>query len=216
MKDPALYAAGEIKDHPVVTAIKELTASLENGSCFDSKMAETLNTIQKECDSDLARRCLAGSSGAYTALFKTISVCANDSKNLTTVLITFCSLVNGQPDLIDRDGILLLISLLKLYKNDTEILQHVIRAIRLNCVKHEGNRQAFVEQELILLLTELLTVHKSDATIIKETAICLRSLTMDDDVRVPFGKGPEHAKMIVTEGDAFKSILQLCEGKLNI
>ena len=41
----------------------------------------------------------------------------------------------------------------------------------------------------------------------------LRVLTFDDDVRVPFGKAHEHAKMIVTEENAPKKILDICHGK---
>lgn len=40
----------------------------------------------------------------------------------------------------------------------------------------------------------------------------LRVLTYDDDVRVPFGKGHEHAKMIVTEQDALSKIMLISKG----
>ncbi|KAH9500857.1 Armadillo repeat-containing protein 6 [Bulinus truncatus] len=210
--DPSLYSngkGGEAQEHPVVSAVKKLSASLnENNHC---EIVSSLVAIQAECDTDLARSCLAGSNGAYSALLQALTLYKDVPDKLAIVLSSFCSLVNGQPDLIDPEGKDLLIFLLKHYKDNTQILERSIRAIRLNCVKHEGNRQDFIERDLITLLTEFLSLHKSSGALIKEIAIILRTLTLDDDVRVPFGKGHENAKTIVTEGEALKAILQLCE-----
>jgi hypothetical protein len=73
----------------------------------------------------------------------------------------------------------------------------------------------FVKKELITLLVNLLTVHKNEPLIVIEACGLLRSLTYDDDIRVPFGKAHEHAKMIVTEGHTLKTLLELCEGNLD-
>ncbi|CAL1527713.1 unnamed protein product [Lymnaea stagnalis] len=217
VKDSSLYASGdgETKDHPVVSSLKEISALLNNNPDQREGILDNLAIFQKECDGDLARRCLAGSNGAYAVLLKALHSYKDDSENLIHVLASFCSLVNGQPDLIDQDGIELLINFLKQFKTSPNLLEAVVRAVRLNCVKHEGNRKAFIELDLIILLSELLTLHKTEAMLIKEVAICLRSLTMDDDVRVPFGSAHENAKTIVTDGAAFKAILQLCEEHIN-
>ena len=172
--------------------------------------------IQKECDIDLARRCLAGSNGAYLVLLKMMTSFQESIDMLSCVLSSFCALVNGQPDLLTTEGTDLLMSLLKRYKENPETLVLVVRAIRLNCVKHEGNRQAFIQRELIIFLTDCLKEHKSQPTLIKEICMCLRALTLDDDIRVPFGKAHENAKTIVTEGDALRAILELCEGEFRI
>ncbi|XP_013096623.2 armadillo repeat-containing protein 6-like [Biomphalaria glabrata] len=213
--DPSLYSSekGEAQDHPVITAVKTLSASLNDSN--DSIIVSSLNTIHAECDIDLARRCLAGSHGAYACVLQAMKRYRDTPDHLVSALSVFCSLVNGQPDLMDSEGYDFLISLVKQYKANTQILELTIRAVRLNCVKHEGNRQEFIERELIILLTELLTLHKPHAEMIKEVAICLRSLTLDDDVRVPFGKAHENAKTIVTEGEALKAILELCEEHMN-
>lgn len=215
MKDPSLYSTngdGQVLDHPVKTALQKLSVALDNSNVNNPQIIEILKSVQTECDTDFARRCLAGSSNAYPILYKALLHYREEPEYLKAVLKTFCSLVNGQPDLIDDKGIELLVSLFKTYKDVPEILELIIRAIRLNCLKNEKNRQEFIEMSLIPMLTNILAVHKSNPVIIKECCICLRSLTLDDDIRVLFGKGHENAKSIVGEGDALRAVLQLCEG----
>jgi hypothetical protein len=218
VKDPSLFIVneqGEFQDHPVVSAVKKLSQALDNPSASSADTTTILKTIRNECEEDLARRCLAGSNGAYPVMYKALSHYKDDPEILNPALKSFCALVNGQPDLIDRSGIELLMSLFTSYQNSSDTLELVIRAIRLNCVMHERNRQAFIEMNLIIILTELLVKYKATTAIIKEVCICLRALTLDDDVRVPFGKGQENAKTIVTEGDALKVILHLFEEHTN-
>ncbi|RUS76476.1 hypothetical protein EGW08_015760 [Elysia chlorotica] len=214
VKDPTLYGSGDsgdLQEHPVIAAIKNISSSLENPEVSLTSLTDYLGAIQKECNIDLARRCLAGSNGAYPVLLKVMVSYQENTDMLKCVLSSFCALVNGQPDLINVEGVDLLISLLKRYKDNPEPLVLIVRAIRLNCIKHESNRQAFIQQNLIILLTDNLKQHKSESSLIKEICMCLRALTLDDDVRVPFGKAHENAKTIVTEGDALKAILQICE-----
>ncbi|XP_005089754.1 armadillo repeat-containing protein 6 [Aplysia californica] len=220
VKDPSLYTesadSGDTHDHPVVTAVKKLDACLAGppGAAQD-EIVSCLQDVQKECDTDLSRRCLAGSNGAYDVLYKALCTYEKEPDTFRLVLSSFCALVNGQPDLIDCKGIELLMSALKQYRESAETEELIVRAIRLNCVKHEANRQEFVKHDYIITATELLTAHKSNPTLVKEICISLRTLTLDDDVRVPFGKAHETAKTIVTEGDALKAILSLCEEHLN-
>lgn len=175
-----------------------------------SDILSSLQDIEKECSIDLARRCLAGNNHAYPVYFKALTFYERDSEMLTSVLSSFCSLVNGQPDLIDIKGIELLIRALRLYKENSKIEELIIKAIRLNCVKHEANRQEFIKNNFIIDVTELLNAHKSDPNLVKEISMTLRTLTLDDDVRVPFGKAHDTAKSIVTDGDALTAILSLC------
>uniref|UniRef100_A0A0B6Y9Z2 LRRK2 ARM repeat domain-containing protein n=1 Tax=Arion vulgaris TaxID=1028688 RepID=A0A0B6Y9Z2_9EUPU len=218
VKDASLYAIsedGEVQHHPVVAAINKLSLALDNSSAASEDINDILKTIQNECDGDPARRNLAATNGAYPILFKALSCYKDVPENLNSVLKSFCALVDGQPDLIDASGIELLISLLKTYQNTPDTLELVIQAIRLNCIMHERNRLQFVNLNLIIILTEMLTMHRLNTTIIKEICICLRALTLDDDVRVPFGRATENAKTMVTEGDALKLIMQLCEEHRN-
>lgn len=215
VKEPSLYIGTsdnyEKLDHPVVAAVKKLDNLLESTSPKEEELLSCLQDIKKECDIDLARRCLAGTNNASSVLFKALSSYEKQPDIFCQVLASYCSLVNGQPDLIDMKGIEFLSGVLKHYKDDPKTEELIIKAIRLNCVKHEANRQEFIKKDLIIDATKVLNAQKSNASLVKEICMILRSLTMDDDIRVPFGKAHESAKSIVTEGDALHTILTLCE-----
>jgi len=46
------------------------------------------------------------------------------------------------------------------------------------------------------LLLSILELHAADVEVVVEVNILLRMLTLDDDVRVAFGKAHDHAKLI--------------------
>jgi len=53
----------------------------------------------------------------------------------------------------------------------------------------------------------VLTTHVETPAAVKQAAHCLRSLVLDDDVRVAFGKAHDHAKLIVNEHNGFMAIM---------
>lgn len=220
VKDPTLYGqgngiggSGDITSvHPVLEAFQKLNLQLERGQPDFKIISSSLEKIRDECNIDLAHRCLAGNHQAYSSLMKTLHMFSTDISITKAVLQSFCALLNGQPDLLEEDGSSHFVKLLDSFKSDCEILELVVKVIRLCCVKHEINRQTFVGKNVMVLLTELLTLHQSVPSLVKEICFTLRVFTFDDDVRVPFGKAHEHAKMIVTEGCALKAILKICEG----
>jgi hypothetical protein len=169
--------------------------------------------LKSECDIDLPHRCLAGTNGAYGALYKIVEKYRTDDKLLLNCLQTMCSLCNGQPDLLDESGVCLMMDLLEKKKEDIECSLWIVRFIRYCCVMHEANRQAFVKAKLIPSLMDCMLDHKSSGDVVKEVCILLRVLTFDDDVRVPFGQGHEHAKKIVTESAALKIIIEISQGE---
>ncbi|KAL3866309.1 hypothetical protein ACJMK2_043616 [Sinanodonta woodiana] len=207
--DPGLYGGDEgIAVHPVVRAIDNLSEAVDSGQ-FDPA-DKFLQIIQAECDVDLARRCLAGKHNAYPVLIKALRSFKSNTSRLTGTLSALCSLSNGQPDVLDGDGVSLLIQLLKECK-DEDVIELTVRLIRLTCIKHEQNRQSYVKAGLVQALIETLDNHKKSAKIVKEVSFALRVLTFDDDVRVPFGQAHENAKMIVLEGNALKALLEICK-----
>ena len=68
------------------------------------------------------------------------------------------------------------------------------------------------EDDLIQLLADTLDRCKGEVEVVKEACSALRVLTFDDDIRVPFGKAHDHAKMIVTEAGALGRIMEMCKG----
>ncbi|ESO93248.1 hypothetical protein LOTGIDRAFT_189885 [Lottia gigantea] len=208
IKEPSLFTSGgDQTTHEVVVAIEKITNCLE-GKTTDG-LKDSLQKLKSECDTDLARRCLAGKNGAYPVLMKALDIYKEEPVWLTDILNTFCSLVNGQPDLLDEEGVTKLVSYVTIFPVSLKPL--VIKLIGFLCVKHEQNRQLFVLNDIINSLSELLAEYKSQPDLVKEICVGFRVLTLDDDIRVPFGKAHEHAKMIVTEGDALKRIIDVCK-----
>ncbi|XP_013381017.1 armadillo repeat-containing protein 6 [Lingula anatina] len=203
---------GEGTTHPVVAAVQNLSGVLDSGDIDPTTVKAALAQIKTECDIDLPHRCLAGSNKAYPVLFKLCQKLSSDKELLKCCVDALSSLLNGQPDLVDQTGIEYFTNLLKDSEESEELCEALVRMIRLTCVMHEKNRQAYVEQNLISVLISVLTAHQKSAGIVKEVCFALRVLTFDDDPRVPFGKAHEHAKMIVAEANALKVILETCNG----
>lgn len=211
VRDPSLYSAdGEKLEHPVIAALKSL--SLEESQEND---IENLITVKTECDIDLTHRCFVGKNNAYSVLLKTLKKTKDgDKTHLIKALETFCSLCNGQPDLLNEEGAEEFMSIMKNEKNDADVTELIVKLVRLNCIKHEMNRRMFVKNDLIKELVRVLMTYKSSPSMIKEVAFGLRVLTQDDDLRVPFGSAHENAKQIVIEGDALRELISICKGKV--
>ncbi|KAL4227854.1 Armadillo repeat-containing protein 6 [Mactra antiquata] len=210
IKDSSLYSSGGEKNtHPVVEALSSL--SLDGNASSDTDDVKHLGIVKEECDIDLARRCFAGKNKAYPVLLKCMQKYRKgDEEMFLLCLDTMCSLCNGQPDLLDREGVELFMDVMRDENNSPLVTERIVKLVRLNCIKHETNRGMFVKNGLIKELVSVLTSNRKVPSIVKEVASGLRSLTQDDDIRVPFGSAHENAKQIVIEGDALKELLQIC------
>lgn len=199
--------------HQAIDAVRNISNELEKDLPDKNILSAELQKLKSECDIDLAHRCLAGTNGAYPTLYSMVERYRTDSEMLEKCLQTMCSLCNGQPDLLDQIGVVLMMELLENKKADIECSMLIVRFIRYCCVMHESNRQAFVKAKLIPTLMDRLWEHRACGDMVKEACILLRVLTFDDDVRVPFGQGHEHAKKIVTESAALKTIIEISQGE---
>jgi hypothetical protein len=193
--------------HPAIEAVENLQAALALDPVNEDAIKSNLEKLKSECDIDLAHRCLAGKNNAYEVLFKLLEKFQSSSDMVGSILSAWIALFNGQPDLLDAAGRALLLKVLQDQSNNVPNATATIKVIRLSCIMHEANRQAFVAEGLIPALMSALEEHKDSAEVVRETCHALRTLTFDDDPRVPFGKAHEHAKMIVTEADALRKIL---------
>lgn len=141
-----------------------------------------------------------------------VSHAQNNGTLLASPLNALCALCNGQPDLLDDKGTDLLVDLLKSHQSSAPLVASIVKLMRLTCIKHERNRQAYVTRDIISLYVSTMETHKNNPEVVKEVCFALRVLTFDDDMRVPFGKAHEHAKLIVTEEEALRKILAICKG----
>ena len=214
IRDVSHYTSNEANEkHAVVQHIEQMKTIIDADELNASALIEVCAKLEADCAIDLAHRVLASKNNAYNVLFNAAVKVKKDSRALLAVLQAWCSLCNGQPDVLDLRGIVFLLALLGDPATSSECVLFTVRLIYFTCLMHEHNRQSFVQNNLITSLIRILQVHRSNAAIVKQTCMVLRALTLDDDVRVPFGKAHDHAKLIVGETDALQLILDISKGE---
>lgn len=167
-----------------------------------------------QCKQQKASRYLAAQKGAYPILLAAWQLAATiDQDLLLQALNALAVLTDGQPDLLDAQGLHLLVATLAQNAANTELTCCGIRCVRHVCLKHEQNRQGLVKAGVLPLLTAAITRHGQHADVVREACWALRVMTFDDDIRVPFGHAHEHAKMIVQENKGLKVLIEAARGR---
>ncbi|XP_071795017.1 armadillo repeat-containing protein 6-like [Asterias amurensis] len=197
---------GSSSRHPVLQSLDELNEVLPGVITDEKTIQAALVKFSAECSIDISHRIAAGGNKAFPTMKYLVQKYRKDATMLPIVLDTLSALLNGQPDLMDTEGIDMLCNILKEDVTSEVITKSCVRTVRLSCIMHEMNRRGFVKADLITLLMGVIQENNQSKEVIKEACGALRVLTNDDDVRVPFGKAHDHAKMIVEAG-ALKTIL---------
>ncbi|XP_031847167.1 armadillo repeat-containing protein 6 homolog [Nomia melanderi] len=155
----------------------------------------TLDKLRKELDKDIARRVFAGKKGGYNTLIKIMKSCPNNNTVMRSALKTVTSLMTGNPDLLNDEGIALQIQILD-RNTDIPTLQCVLHWIRECCIKHELNRQAIFNADIFNKLKKILMRDDASASELRDACAVIRALVLDDDIRHEYGKAHEHASVI--------------------
>ncbi|XP_028641966.1 armadillo repeat-containing protein 6 isoform X2 [Grammomys surdaster] len=193
--------------HDVLQALSDLQESL-TGSRLQEVSAHLVRFCD-QCKQQKASRYLAAQKGAYPILLAAWQLAAtSDQDLLLQALSALAVLTDGQPDLLDAQGLHLLVATLAQNAANTELTCCGIRCVRHVCLKHEQNRQGLVKAGVLPLLTAAITQHGQHADVVREACWALRVMTFDDDIRVPFGHAHEHAKMIVQENKGLKVLIE--------
>ena len=195
-----------VMQHDARVAVDKLKAAVAEDPVNISHIAAACNELCSVCNSGLADRCLAAKCGAYDVLMSVLHV-AN-----AVVLPSLLSLVDGQPDILEVQGATSIVNILRGSLNSTGVIVLALSVIHRCCILHEANRQQFVALDVIPLTANILTTHRGHREVVQVACAVFTALTLDDDVRVPFGKSHEHAKAIVIEGNALDTLLQLTSG----
>ena len=74
----------------------------------------------------------------------------------------------------------------------------------------------FAAKDVVKRIAEVLRDHKQHGDVVTEACVLVRTLTLDDDPRVPFSKAHDHAKMIVTEANALDLLLEIAKSMLEL
>ena len=203
-----------------MTAHLTALIKLQDANAPSAELIPALSTLGSDL-ADSPSRILAGKSGLVDVLLAVLSTHPGDENLATATLNTLAAALDGQPDHMlptgipagntpeveDNPRIESLVRIASSYKDSADATAASLRAILSACIMHEFNRQAFVKHGVVAHLMTALETHVSNREVVLEAARVVRSLILDDDVRVPFGKAHEHAKILVTEGGAVVKLL---------
>ncbi|XP_062843684.1 armadillo repeat-containing protein 6 [Trichomycterus rosablanca] len=196
--------ATDDQTHEVLQALQSIRSALDSST----SALESLKLFTKQCCLGFAQRHLAAQKEAYPTILSCCQSAGEDTEMLFAALDALAALTDGQPDLLDAEGLEFLIATLRIHSEDPTLTCVGIRTMRHCCLKHEQNRQDLVKAGVLPLLTGAIIQHIKRLEVVKEACIALRVTTFDDDVRVPFGHAHEHAKMIVLEHNGLKVIVE--------
>ena len=187
--------------------------SLSDNSNKIDQLLKLLVAIREKFDKDLSFRCLAtripepNAYQIFMSYFKLVvpaEVC-NDII-LESFLKSFLSYINCQSDVLDNQGLSLFINMTN-SSDDNEtgfgshinILKYLLKCLNGACLMNEPNRQYLVKNGLCENLMKIFLRHKINDGIISDACQLIRSLLLDDDIRVEFGNSHEHAKIIASK-----------------
>ncbi|XP_008169784.2 armadillo repeat-containing protein 6 isoform X1 [Chrysemys picta bellii] len=197
---------GQEQKHDILQTLDSLRKSIADSAL--SEVGEQLMCFSEQCREQLAVRYLAGQKGACPVVLSACKLASGDRSAMLKALHAFSALMDGQPDLLDSAGQELLLRTLKENADDAEMTLAGIRCIRHACLKHEQNRQELVKGGILPLLTGAIVRHGDCAGVVREASSALRVMTFDDDIRVPFGQAHDHAKMIVSENNGLRILIE--------
>lgn len=196
--------------HPVVAAVTKLK-SVHNAATVDGIVshADELDIIRNECARDISYRILAAKNNAYPVLMSCCQSLVNaEVSMIVKCLATLVSLSNGQPDLLVADDIPFILELLSSYENQPDVITIVLKFLRHACIKHESNRQLLIGSRVVAPVLKIVDICNAPS-VVRECCALLRAFTLDDDIRVPFGKAYDHAKLIASDHSAIKLLSNL-------
>ncbi|XP_064137083.1 armadillo repeat-containing protein 6 isoform X1 [Loxodonta africana] len=208
---PRVSADGpEEPEHDVLQALDALREAV---ACSQpQEVLVPLARFHNQCQEHRPCRFLAAQKGAYPVLLAIWQLAmAGDPALLLQALDTLAVLTDGQPDLLDAQGLQLLVVTLAQGTGAANLTCTALRLVRHVCLKHEQNRQALVKAGVLPLLTGAIVQHGRCADVVREACGALRVMTLDDDIRVPFGHAHTHAKMIVQENRGLKVLIKAAE-----
>lgn len=216
--------------HVVLEALEALTDVVNTDAITPTfsdadKTFKCVKELVEQLSSDKDAKTLMTANNAFALLLATVEAAValgSDANELSKASLQALSLLlEGQPDLVlppnpdlivaeatNHPNVAKLLTFIRHFQGQPDIQLHGIRAVKHACVMHETNRQSFVAEGLVTLLVFVIEHHVTEPDVVAEAAHCLRTLTLDDDVRVAFGKAHDHAKFIVTEHAALTKILR--------
>ncbi|XP_017781091.1 PREDICTED: armadillo repeat-containing protein 6 homolog [Nicrophorus vespilloides] len=195
--------ASSVDSQTVTDALKRLSKLVKENQP-PQEYVEELKIIKTQCDIGLQYKVIAGREGAYNIIMDILSKDLGDVEVLTECFITLTSLMTKQPDLLNAAGIQLIITTLD-QQTDENVIKHLLKWTRECCILHENNRQNIMDAGILDHLKPLMQV--ASASLLCDCLGVLRSLVLDDDIRVEFGRAHDHARIIASDTLCFITAL---------
>lgn len=183
--------------HEVFSLINQLK-SLLNTKPSSDEIKKVMLKLRLQFDKDLSYRYQAFKiSHAENPIYESCVLFKDDVEMLTVCLQTLSALIHGQPDLMDEKKIKFLLRLIQ-ESSETEHILLGLKLLRYSCVSCESNKKVLVENDGIELVLKCAEKFAESLATVRLACGVLRTLMVDDDVRVQFGKAHEYTKEIVT------------------
>lgn len=211
----------------LIDSLAKVNSILSTSNITESQteaVQDYLKSIKNKFDRDISFRCFATRAKSnpsvvecFTRFLKDIEPSGHDNALIELVIQVFQSYITQQSDVLTKEDLKLLINLTdeKFLGSEPQLLSALLRLINAACKMNESNRQAFVENGLCENLMKMFSFHSKSNQIICDTCQLIRSLLLDDDLRVEFGHSHEHAKFIASRLNGLDILLQAGLSKEN-
>ncbi|KAL3314404.1 hypothetical protein Ciccas_006975 [Cichlidogyrus casuarinus] len=192
------YAKFGSKNDPISLSLEAI------GSLDLHDKRKDLDSFISELKKGLNYQVRAGSKNAPKLLIQLI---LDPKYDATTRLLSseaLIQVIQYQPDLATHDLLSQLLCSMKnsvinsIPETDLQLIKNEFRILELSCTKHEANR-AFVANSGILQQTVAMVSARKTADLVAQACRLLKVITLDDDIRVEFGKGNEFANLLATD-----------------
>lgn len=196
--------------HEVLCLANQLSKLMENKKEAPSEdVKEVMEKLANEFDKDISYRYQASkASDAAIMIYKACISYKDKREILKACMRAFASLLNGQPDLITPEGIVFVLQLVKDCEHMEEAALY-LRILKFSATAQEGNRAVIMANSGPSAILECAEKFKDKCDVVVEGCGALRALTLDDDIRVEFGKAHEYTKELVNEHHALERLFKL-------
>ena len=195
-----------------------------NRDTFAQEAIAHLLHLQAKFAADLSFRCLAtrmvapNACAVFMRLLNSSAVTNATTEDATLLLDGVLKALDAylcqQSDALDTAGLATFIRLtdedaVARFATRPHTLQLLLKCVNTSCQMSESNRQHLVENGLCENLMRIIVTHKHSELVLCQVCQLIRSLLLDDDMRVEFGKSHEHAKYIASKLNGIDILLRV-------
>ncbi|CAH1392784.1 unnamed protein product [Nezara viridula] len=197
VKDPFILD----DENPVVLMVKKLQSTNN-----ENEINSCVNELQMLCERGIEYKLLCGKEQVFTVLIDKLFLDI-PMQLKQNILQFFTVFLDGYPDILDKRSCNLFLNMLE---SNPELLKIIVRLINITCLKHEHNRQMYVENNIISCINNLIS-NKPSSEVLSCVLNIIPALTRDDDIRSEVSKMYMHACSL--SNDLLKPLCRLLKAE---